>query len=123
MKMKTKTTRKEIKRIYKNIINVGFCDMDYLLFFNYPLYYCTRAEGWAFDVHEINYNTCISTGYAPIGNIERLNYNITKFYNNLAKKALNKYNRDKAKIIINYLLQKFCKRCIQCKKNTKIKKL
>lgn len=122
--MKIKTTRKNLKEIYKYIIKVGYCDIYYLLTFNYPVYYCTRLEGWAFDAHIIDYGILVSTGYAPIGNIDSLPYNIENKYNKLAQKALTKFNnRDKQKKIINYLLLKYCKRCIQCKRNTKIKKL
>ena len=85
--MKTKVTRKAMKESYKNIICVGYCNLQNLLYFESPMFYSTRIEGWACDYYFINDNTIISTGYAPIGNITP-NYAVQKKYEEQAKKIM-----------------------------------
>ena len=102
--MKIKTTRKNLKEIYKYIIKVGYCDIYYLLTFNYPVYYCTRVEGWAFDAHIIDYGILVSTGYAPIGNIDSLPYNIENKYNKLAQKTLIKFILMELRLFLTLIL-------------------
>lgn len=66
-----KMTRKDVKNEYKNIIRVGYCDLDYTcrrlkeVGYNYGVY------GWNFTCYEVDYDTCIVTGYRNlIGNIK-----------------------------------------------------
>lgn len=67
--MKARTTQKEIKKSYKNIISVPYCALQNLLSYQNPVAYTTRREGWASDVYSIE-GIAISTGYAPFGNIK-----------------------------------------------------
>ena len=94
--MKTKVTRKEIKENYKNIINVSYCNLQYLLNVANasPAYYCARAEGWACDIYIINNNTVVVTGYAPFGNIKP-SFDLCEKYEAKAQKLLysNKYKK------------------------------
>lgn len=94
--MKVKVTRKEIKENYKNIINVSYCNLQYLLNIANitPAYYCTRAEGWACDIYIINNNTVVVTGYAPFGNIKP-SFDLCEKYEKKAQKLLysNKYKK------------------------------
>lgn len=93
--MKTKVTRKKIKENYKNIINVSYCNLQYLLNVANitPTYYCTRAEGWACDIYIINNNTVVVTGYAPFGNIKP-SFNLCEKYEAKAEKLLySKYKK------------------------------
>lgn len=98
--MKVKVTKKQINENYKNVICVGYCDLQNLLYFTNANYYTTRAEGWGCDIYHINYNTCITTGYAPFGNIR--NYEIAKKYDLKAEKVLGnrtyKYETKKEKL-------------------------
>lgn len=94
--MKVKVTRKEIKENYKNIINVSYCNLQYLLKAANisPAYYCTRAEGWACDIYVINDEIVIVTGYAPFGNIKS-SFDLCEKYEKKAQKLLysNKYKK------------------------------
>lgn len=94
--MKTKVTRKEIKENYKNIINVNYCRLQYLLDIANitPTYYCTRAEGWACDIYIISNNTIVVTGCAPFGNIKP-SFDLCEKYEKKAQKLLysNKYKK------------------------------
>lgn len=83
---KIKVTRKEIKEGWRNIICVGYCDLQWLLYYKNADFYSTRVEGWACDYYVINSNTIISTGYAPIGNIR--NYEINRAYDNKAREIV-----------------------------------
>ena len=67
--MKARTTQKEIKNSYKNIISVPYCALQNLLNYQNPVAYTSRREGWASDIYSID-GVAISTGYAPFGNIK-----------------------------------------------------
>ena len=83
--MKYKTTQKAIKQHYKNVIAIGYCNAQFLLHYMSPEAYTTRAEGWASDVYVVNYDTAISTGYKPFGNIKP-SFDLLDYYNETARK-------------------------------------
>lgn len=66
--MKLKTTKKDVNNNFKNVICVGYCDLQNLLNYETPIAYTARREGWAADIYQFG-NTAIVTGYAPFGNI------------------------------------------------------
>ncbi len=109
--MKVKVSKKTIKENYHNIIRVGYCDAWYLLAYKDACYYSSGVYGWACDYYQIDNNTIISTGYAPIGNINE--YEFTKKMNEKARKIYNDYNipYESKKKKINNLLDKYIK-CI-----------
>lgn len=61
--MKLKISNKEIKQRFKNIIVIGYCNAQYLLKGIEPTFYNCGVYGWNYDLYEIDYNTCIITGY------------------------------------------------------------
>ena len=71
--MKLQTTKKAIKNNFYTVISIGYCDAQYLLYFKDPFAYSAGINGWACDYYQIK-NTCISTGYSPIG--ERAPYEL-----------------------------------------------
>ena len=103
--MKIQTTKKAIMNAYRNVIKVGYCDMQYALKWREPNFYTAGVYGWNADVYVIDYDTVIVTGYKPFGNMELprevidtlnkcaesitryFDYDIAKFYlrNNLAQ--------------------------------------
>lgn len=83
--MKTRTTKKYINYMYDNKIKIGYCNLQFLLSRIDPVYYTTRAEGWATDIYIINSDTVIITGYAPFGNIT-VPYEKQREYNKRAEK-------------------------------------
>lgn len=87
--MKFKTTKKAIKENYNTILKIGYCNIQNLLYFENPIAYSTRAEGWACDYYEVE-NVIISEGYAPIG--ESVPYELQKKYNEKAEEI--RYNND-----------------------------
>jgi len=83
--MKIKVTRKSIKEKYSKIIRVGYCNLQWLLNYEYAFAYSTRSEGWACDYYKVG-DTIISTGYAPIGDIER--YDRARLYDDMARNVV-----------------------------------
>lgn len=105
MKMKMKTTKKNMKESYDKILKIGYCDAQYLLQFEEPTAYSTRAEGWACDYYDID-GTLISTGYAPIG--ESVDYKTVKEYEEKAREIIrNDEVYEDKKIKVNELLKEF----------------
>jgi hypothetical protein len=86
---KIKVTRKAMKESYDTILSIGYCNAQNLLKYENEIAYSTRVEGWACDYYDIN-NVCISTGYAPIGQI--VDYETVKKYDSEAEKIAYNYN-------------------------------
>ena len=68
--MKTQTTKKAIMSAYRNVIKVGYCDLQDALKWREPNFYTAGVYGWNADVYVIDYDTVIVTGYRPFGNME-----------------------------------------------------
>ena len=97
--MKFKTTQKEIKNGYYNIISIPYCDAQFLLKGNDPIAYTAGVYGWNANIHHINYNTCIVTGYRPFG--ESCNRDILRKYEQKARKIYESDNIKKYDTKIN----------------------
>lgn len=82
--MKYKTTQRDVKNGYSNIIGVGYCNLQNLLSRETETAYTVRREGWAADIYDFG-AVAIVTGYAPFGNI-RPAYDIQKKYDTAAEK-------------------------------------
>ena len=76
---KIRVTKKAINEGFRNRICVGYCALQYLLYYRNADFNTVRAEGWGADIYKIDYNTVIVTGYAPFGNI-RPDYDLTRTY-------------------------------------------
>lgn len=111
--MKIKTTKKEMKKAYKNIIPISYCSMYDLLYYEEPITYCAGIYGWSCDNYLINNNTLISTGYSPINGI-KADYKKVNTYNNLGRKIINdnKLTEKQKKKEIEKLLNEFVKEII-----------
>ena len=107
--MKVKVTAKEIRKSFDNIILINYCGLQWLLRSLNANYYTCGIYGWNSDIYVINNNTCIVTGYRPIGNIKP-DYNLVKKYNDLAGKIHSKnYSYDQRKTKLEKLLNQFVK--------------
>ena len=67
--MKTKVTKREIQQNFSRIIEIGYCDMQFLLRYHNPNWYGCGVYGWNFDVYDLGKGLCIVTGYRPFGNL------------------------------------------------------
>ena len=103
--MKLQTTKKAIKNNFYTVISIGYCDAQYLLYFKDPFAYSAGINGWACDYYQIK-NTCISTGYSPIG--EKVPYELLNELENKAGEIARDYSieyKDKAALIESLLTQ------------------
>lgn len=107
---KYKVTRKSMKASYEKIISISYCNLQYLLRFQEPFAYSTRAEGWACDYYDVD-GILISTGYAPIDSKQtKSTYDICKRYDEAARKILCEYSvYDNQKEKVNNLLMEYIK--------------
>lgn len=81
--MKFRTTQKDIKNSYYNVLSIGYADLGYLLQHRDPEAYTAGVYGWNADIYGIG-NTAIVTGYRPFG--KHIDYTIVRKYNEKAKK-------------------------------------
>ena len=88
---KIKISKKDIKECCKNIICVGYCELQYLLQYKYADFYSCGVYGWSCDYYKIDDNLIISTGYSPIGNVKS-NYKETRKAEQKAREIV--LNRD-----------------------------
>lgn len=108
--MKLKATKREIKNSYSKLISVGYCDLQHLLYFKSPFAYSAGVYGWSCDYYEIKNNTCISTGYSPVGDIEP-DYELILEYNNNAQNIIYsdltmEQKREQVNTLLNEFIQK-----------------
>lgn len=92
--MKYKTTKKETQSNYRNIIKIGYADLQFLLKFTEPVAYTSGVYGWNADAYDFD-NVAIVTGYRPFGNIQP-DYDFVEKYNQLGK-AICEEEHDPAK--------------------------
>ena len=102
--MKTQITKKAIMSAYRNVIRVGYCDMQDTLKWREPNFYTAGVYGWNADVYVIDSNTVIVTGYRPFGNVE-LPRNVIDTLNACAESA-NCYPYITAREVLRNNLQK-----------------
>lgn len=107
-----KITKKVINNMCKNIVEVGYCELQYLLYFQEKKFYISGIYGWNADIYLISFDVAICSGYRPFGNIKPKR-EITNKYEEKAKKIINtEISPEKAKKQVNYLLNKFIKEII-----------
>ena len=83
--MKYKTTAKKLKEGYYHIISVGYCELQYLLYYKSPVAYNAGVYGWNFDVYDIN-GVAIVTGYRSMPNKHaKCDYHLAREYDDKAK--------------------------------------
>lgn len=88
---KIKTTNKYIKTVWNNVFRCGYCDLQYIMKGEEPVYYNCGVYGWNYDVYcDYKRNIAITTGYRnmtgrpmPEGLIEK--------YSNIAKEICKDY--------------------------------
>lgn len=84
---------------YRNVIKVGYCDMQDALKWREPNFHTEGVYGWNSDVYVIDYDTVIVTGYRPFGNVE-LPREVIDMLNKCAKSITRYLNYDLARIYL-----------------------
>lgn len=111
---KIRTTEREVRRAYENVIVVGYCRLQNLLQFFTPQCYTVREEGCASDIYDFG-TTAISTGYAPFGNIH-VDHDILQHYDEIGDKLAKdpvltwQAQKKKARELINIMIEKAIKK-------------
>ena len=109
---KTRLTKKFLNACYCNILGTGYCNLQFLLKFQEPFAYSTRAEGWACDYYNVD-GVLISTGYSPLKSKGvRSCYELEHEYESIAREILENsvISWEEKEESINRLLHKFVER-------------
>jgi len=106
--MKFKTSKKNIKNNYYQIIGIGYCQAQYLLHYEDPIAYSAGIYGWSCDYYKINSNAIISTGYNSINGL-KYKYELLDEYNKKAEKIVcnNSLEWEDKKHQVKHLLAEF----------------
>jgi hypothetical protein len=103
--MKYKTTAKELKSGYYNIISVGYCELQTLLNYKSPIAYSAGTYGWNFDVYDIN-GIAIVTGYRSMpSQHSKASYDLVREYEQKA--------HGKTKEELDVLIAEFINKAVQ----------
>jgi hypothetical protein len=115
---KIRVTKKAINEGFRNIICVGYCNLQHLLYYTDADFVTVRAEGWGADIYKIDYNTVIVTGYAPFGNI-RPCYDLQEDYDRKACAIVHDRTKDfnTIKKDLAELLEQFVAEVLENEKN------
>ena len=107
--MKLQTTKKQIRNNFANIISIGYCDIQYLLYYSSPFAYSASVYGWSCDYYQFG-NVCISTGYSPIGNHVK-DYKKVRDIDDKARSIVYNYNMSHEQKIekLDFLIGEFLK--------------
>ena len=87
--MKAKVTKLAVKQSYNTILSLGYCDVQYLTYYQRTFGYSCGVYGWSCDYYDID-GVCLSTGYNPIG--ENVDYNLMRKFEAKAQKIVTDYN-------------------------------
>lgn len=87
--MKMRISEKELKKNFKNIYCVGYCELKMLEYLE-PEYYTAGVYGWNADVYKIDNNTLIVTGYRTFG--KQVSKEVVNIYNKLYQELKEKYH-------------------------------
>ena len=113
--MKFKTTQKAIKKGYNKILCIGYCNLQYLLYYKNPVAYTSGVYGWNADIYDIGGGIAICTGYKPFGNI-RADYNLQKEYDDKAQQIVlnwDKYEHNEKLKLLDELLKEFIEKVLE----------
>ena len=88
---KIKTTNKYIKAVWANVYRCGYCDLQYIMRGEDPVYYNCGVYGWNYDAYcDYKRNIAITTGYRNMTG-QRIPDEIIDKYTEIAKKILEDY--------------------------------
>lgn len=88
--MSERTTKSKVYATHENVISVGYCNLQNMLYYQKISSHTERRDGWGADVYSIGTNAIV-TGYAPFGNVKP-GYTMTHKYDLEAEKILHNYN-------------------------------
>lgn len=82
---KIKTTNKYINQVWQNVYRCGYCDLQYIMRGEDPVYYNCGVYGWNWDGYcDYKRNIAITTGYRNMTG-KRIPSELIEKYTNIAK--------------------------------------
>lgn len=115
-----KLTKKYVMSTYKNMVEVGYCELQELLTFANQIGYTAGVYGWNASIYQVDPETVIVTGYRPFGNIST-NYALCKKYADKAIEAKKEIlNCEKLRDELDKLIDEFVDEILKIKKSKQI---
>lgn len=87
MTTKKQTTRKATVNRFEHVLQVGYCELPNLLYFEDADSYTAGVYGWNSDIYQVGFDTCICTGYRPFGDI-KVDRDLCKLYDTEAYRLI-----------------------------------
>ena len=85
---KIHTTIKYVKQVWGKVYRCGYCDLQYIMKYEDPMYYNSGAYGWNCDVYcDFKTDTAITTGYRNMAG-ERVPDELIEKYTATAKEII-----------------------------------
>jgi hypothetical protein len=85
---KIKTTNKYIKAVWGKVFRAGYCDLQYIMKYEDPVYYNCGVYGWNYDAYcDYKKNIVITTGYRNMTG-QRIPDKLIEKYTEIAKEIL-----------------------------------
>ena len=117
---KIKTTNKYIKQVWKHVYRCGYCDLQYIMRGDEPMYYNCGIYGWNYDVYcDYRRDIAITTGYRnmvgksiPDGLIEK--------YTNIAKEICEDYWKKPYEEVQKALVHLCCRKRVKLFKTARM---
>ena len=111
--MKFKTTRKAIVSMFPRLLGVGYCSMQYLLYYQSPVAYKCGVYGWNFDLYNGG-GVGIATGYRNMPGV-RVDYETLREYEARAEKIIHDYKTpyEERQAAVNFLLNDFINKALE----------
>lgn len=82
---KQHTTIKYIKKVWRNVYRCGYCDLQYIMRYEEPMYYNSGVYGWNCDVYcDFARDIAITTGYRNMTG-KQIPSELIEKYSNIAK--------------------------------------
>ena len=114
--MKLKTTKRNIRENSGTILNVGYCELQYLLYYCNAFAYSAGVYGWSCDFYQPSFKfsgVCIATGYNTerMGG-KRVSYELVKEYEQKARELVNDYSQINKREALNALIDEFIEKAL-----------
>ena len=92
------------------VIKTPYCAPQHLLWYESPVAYTVRKEGWGADIYSFD-GIAIVTGYAPFGDI-RPAHDVNEHYNTLALDVIQTASSAQRKSIVRTLISRYIEEVI-----------
>lgn len=106
---KQHTTIKYIKNVWNNVYRCGYCDLQYIMRYEDPMYYNSGVYGWNCDIYcDVKRDIAITTGYRNMAG-KMIPDEIIEKYSKIAKEICEDWNKsyEETKLALEENREKF----------------